>query len=219
MFIISQYLLNNLSSNKLEYTSIYAIAIGLVVYACIYLYFLFYNEEFLSIFNKFIIYIIGIDLLLSSFYYANTKNSLEYKQIENSDNFSDDTVSEAENIFEEEDIFEEDIFEEEDILEDKIQENLLDQHHIHTENLLKNDEFNIESDVESNLDSKVPEKISLDDLQPQHQTDEFVISEHVEEQIKSNEEQIKSNENIETVLNQETKRRRGRKPNSLKLNF
>jgi putative flippase GtrA len=101
MFIISQYLLNNLSTftddvdrkqgrSKLENTSIYAIGIGLVVYACIYLYFLFYNEEFLPIFNKFIIYILGIDLLLSSFYYSNNKNSLECNQIENSDNFSDD---------------------------------------------------------------------------------------------------------------------------------
>lgn len=226
MFIISQYLLNNLTSNKLETTSIYAIGIGLVVYACIYLYFLFYNEEFVSIFNKFIIYIIGIDLLLSSFYYANNKNSLEHNQIENDDNCSDDTVSDNENIFgEDEDIFE----------KDEIQENLLDQHHIHTEDLLENDDFNIESDLESDLEipQNLPEKISLEEEVPS-QTNDFVIdnaSEPVEEQINEKVNDITDNksngdvetletlETVETVLNKESKKRRGRKPNSTKLNF
>lgn len=127
MFIISQYLLNNLSTTDLEYTSIYAIGIGLVVYACIYLYFLFYNEEFLSIFNKFIIYIIGIDLLLSSFYYARNKNSLEYNQVENSDNISDNISDETVSVDEVD-------------IDDDIDENILDEH-----------QFNIESDIESDL--------------------------------------------------------------------
>lgn len=131
MFIISQYLLNNLSTTDLEYTSIYAIGIGLVVYACIYLYFLFYNEEFLSIFNKFIIYIIGIDLLLSSFYYARNKNSLEYNQVENSDNISDNISSDI-SVDIDEDIDED--------IDDDIDENILDEH-----------QFNIESDIESDL--------------------------------------------------------------------
>ena len=180
MFIISQYLLNNLSSTDLEYTSIYAIGIGLVVYACIYLYFLFYNEEFLSIFNKFIIYIIGIDLLLSSFYYAHNKNSLEYKQVENSDNISDETVSV-----------------DEDDIEDDIEDDDNFEHHIHTEDLLENDEFNIESDVESNL------HVSVDD------------------NVQENVEPVPTVEDLDVKLPLEetkviTKKRRGRKPNSLK---
>ena len=197
-------MLNNLSTTELEYTSIYAIGIGLVVYACIYLYFLFYNEEFLSIFNKFIIYIIGIDLLLSSFYYAHNKNSLEYKQIENSDNFSDDI---SENISEEYDI--------EDNIEDNIDDNI-ENLQLHTEDLLENEEFNIESDVESNFE--VPSQIGKTDEfaigNVPSQTDEFAIGnvpsqtdEPIQEQISDNKEQL------------ETKKRRGRKPNSAKLHF
>ena len=230
-------MLNNLSTTELEYTSIYAIGIGLVVYACIYLYFLFYNEEFLSIFNKFIIYIIGIDLLLSSFYYAHNKNSLEYKQIENSDNFSDDI---SENISEEYDI--------EDNIEDNIDDNI-ENLQLHTEDLLENEEFNIESDVESNFEvpsqtnkfaignvpsqtdefaiGNVPsqtDEFAIGNVPSQtdefaignvpSQTDEFAIGnvpsqtdEPIQEQISDNKEQL------------ETKKRRGRKPNSAKLHF
>ena len=63
----------------------YSIAIGLIIYTSIYLYLLFYNGEYLSIFNKFIIYIIAIDLLLSTFYYLNNdSNKPEYNTIEQS---------------------------------------------------------------------------------------------------------------------------------------
>ena len=67
MFLISQYLLN---TNGYDSKSpIYSVALGLVLYASIYLYILFYNNDYLIVFNKFIIYIIILDLLLSSFYY------------------------------------------------------------------------------------------------------------------------------------------------------
>jgi hypothetical protein len=70
MFVISQYLLNASGTCKnVNQVSTYSIVTGLVLYASIYLYLLFYNEEYLNIFNKFIIYIIIIDLLLSTFYY------------------------------------------------------------------------------------------------------------------------------------------------------
>jgi hypothetical protein len=204
MFIISQYLLNNLSSTDLEYTSIYAIAIGLVVYACIYLYFLFYNEEFLSIFNKFIIYIIGIDLLLSSFYYAHNKNSLEYKQVKNSDNISDNISDETDDI-NDVDINDDDDFED----------------HIHTEiNTEDYDEFNIESDVESNLpvpvDDKVQENVeenavltipsfnAVEDL-------DLDLDVKLPDDLQSASALQDNLEETEVVL---TKKRRGRKPNS-----
>jgi hypothetical protein len=38
---------------------------------------LFYNEEYLNIFNKFIIYILIIDLLLSTFYYFSIQDSFK----------------------------------------------------------------------------------------------------------------------------------------------
>ena len=189
MFIISQYLLNNLSTTDLEYTSIYAIGIGLVVYACIYLYFLFYNEEFLSIFNKFIIYIIGIDLLLSSFYYARNKNSLEYNQVENSDNISDNISDETVSV-DEVDI--------EVDIDDDIDENILDEH-----------QFNIESDIESELPLSENEELLLSvvDTVQENATPIPIVQIPIDEETTGP---------LDKVLKQETKKRRGRKPNSLK---
>lgn len=185
MFIISQYLLNNLSTTDLEYTSIYAIGIGLVVYACIYLYFLFYNEEFLSIFNKFIIYIIGIDLLLSSFYYARNKNSLEYNQVENSDNISDNISDETVSV-DEVDI--------DDDIEVDIDENILDEH-----------QFNIESDIESELPLSENEELLLSvvDTVQENATPIPIVQIPIDEETTGP---------LDKVLKQETKKRRGRKP-------
>ena len=185
MFIISQYLLNNLSTTDLEYTSIYAIGIGLVVYACIYLYFLFYNEEFLSIFNKFIIYIIGIDLLLSSFYYARNKNSLEYNQVGNSDNISDNISDETVSV-DEVDI--------DDDIEVDIDENILDEH-----------QFNIESDIESELPLSENEELLLSvvDTVQENATPIPIVQIPIDE---------KTTGPLDKVLKQETKKRRGRKP-------
>lgn len=72
MFVVSQYLLNvsGMCKNS-QQISTYSIALGLILYSSIYLYILFYNNEYLSIFNKFIIYIVIVDLLLSAFYYFN----------------------------------------------------------------------------------------------------------------------------------------------------
>ena len=79
MFVISQYLLNLSGTCKnINQISTYSIITGLVLYASIYLYLLFYNNEYLNIFNKFIIYIIIIDLLLSTFYYFNLQKSFKY---------------------------------------------------------------------------------------------------------------------------------------------
>ena len=79
MFIISQYLLKTSGTCKnINQISTYSIITGLVLYASIYLYLLFYNNEYLTIFNKFLIYIIVIDLLLSTFYYFNIHKSFKY---------------------------------------------------------------------------------------------------------------------------------------------
>ena len=79
MFIISQYLLNLSGTCKnVNQISTYSIITGLILYASIYLYLLFYNDEYLSIFNKFLIYIIIVDLLLSTFYYFNLQKSFKY---------------------------------------------------------------------------------------------------------------------------------------------
>ena len=74
MFIISQYLLHKSKLCSSDNISTYSIAVGLIIYSSIYLYLLYYNNDFLFIFNKFIIFIIGIDLLLSTFYHFNNEN-------------------------------------------------------------------------------------------------------------------------------------------------
>jgi FtsZ-interacting cell division protein ZipA len=44
-----------------------SITVGIVLYTAIYIYILFFKSEHLYIFNKFIVYVIGIDLVLSAF--------------------------------------------------------------------------------------------------------------------------------------------------------
>jgi hypothetical protein len=82
MFAISQVILNTTGAFKnINQISTYSIITGLVLYASIYLYLLFYNEEYVNIFNKFVIYVIMIDLLLSIFYYFNIKKSQSQNKI------------------------------------------------------------------------------------------------------------------------------------------
>lgn len=88
MFVLSQYLLNASGMCKTQQILSYSIALGLILYSSIYLYLLFYNNDYLSIFNQFIIYIVVVDLLLSAFYYFNLqedKNQQTKLQIRNDD--------------------------------------------------------------------------------------------------------------------------------------
>jgi hypothetical protein len=73
MFVLSQIALNKSKACRTSSIPSYSIAMGLVVYASVYLYLLFYHNDYISIFNKFVIYIIGIDLLLSAFFYYNSQ--------------------------------------------------------------------------------------------------------------------------------------------------
>jgi hypothetical protein len=71
MFILSQYILEKFNLCSKDNVSTYAIAVGLLVYATIYLYLLFSSGDLVVLFNKFLVYIIGVDLLLSAFYTFN----------------------------------------------------------------------------------------------------------------------------------------------------
>lgn len=77
MFIVSQLVLRNAKMCFPSSIPSYSVAIGLVLYATIYLYLLFYYEDYISVFNKFIIYIIGIDLLLSAFYHLSANDATQ----------------------------------------------------------------------------------------------------------------------------------------------
>ena len=91
MFVVSQYILNfsGMCTTSQQITT-YSIALGLILYGSIYLYILFYNNEYLNIFNKFIIYIVGVDLLLSMFYYYNLQSSDKLIKQDDLDNESEE---------------------------------------------------------------------------------------------------------------------------------
>jgi len=76
MFIISQYILNISGiCTDAQQVPLYSIALGLVLYSSLYLYILFYNSDYLGVFNTFVIYVIIGDLVLSAFYYFNQQNT------------------------------------------------------------------------------------------------------------------------------------------------
>jgi hypothetical protein len=68
MIFLSQYILSKYGDSLTEQSiQIYSIAIGIVLYAAIYIYLMFYNTTLLQVFNKFLIYIVSVDLLMSTF--------------------------------------------------------------------------------------------------------------------------------------------------------
>jgi hypothetical protein len=77
------------TSNKI---STYSIISGLAVYASLYLYILFYKNDYLGIFNKFIIYIITADLLISTMYHI-----MVVKKADNEDKNDDLNITKLEN--------------------------------------------------------------------------------------------------------------------------
>ena len=119
MFILSQCILHKCNAfSKLETISTYSIIVGLIFYASIYLYILFYNVEYISIFNKFIIYIVGIDLLLSTFYYSMNTPTVEQ---DTTIPLLQENVEESQSDSESEDFFESahEIEEDEDEIDDE----------------------------------------------------------------------------------------------------
>ena len=217
MFVISQVILHKSNMCKVDNISTYAIATGLVIYAAIYLYLLFYNNEYISLFNKFIIYIIGIDLLLSTFYYFNTSSQKKHSDVTRIES------NNSENLFE------------------KIGHEVDDQNLAHSDCESEHEEesdFEIETEVEAFHEQQQDpqyeyEHVQQDDQQ-QYDTEldhqlEMITTEHVqaetaqpidilnEETIGTNEYTIGTNEYTnEKTENEETttKKRKPRKTSS-----
>lgn len=82
MIFISHYLLKNFSSYTEVNIQTYSIVIGLLIYASTYLYLLFNHYDYISLFNKFLIYVVGVDLLLSTFM---SKKTSSYETLEHCD--------------------------------------------------------------------------------------------------------------------------------------
>lgn len=199
MFIISQYALQKSNACNNADISTYSIVTGLVIYGGIYLYFLFYNNEYLSLFNKFVIYIVGIDLLLSTFYtYNNVNENKSFDPNEKSNNESEDTTDDTT-----------------DVETDDSSEDVLDV-------------IPMPLSFENVVDQEEVQPNSQEDVKVNTQEVQVAIQESAQESIKELdlEEPLLDSETLETVkkLQQETdmssvqsiKKKRGRKPNSVK---
>ncbi len=130
MFLLSQSLLNNAKTcDTYDKLVTYSIITGLVLYTSTYLYFLFYKNEYLGLFNKFIIYIITIDLLLSTAYHLlvvkKTTEADNEKLIENDMNIILDDEDDEDDEDEEDDEDDEDNEDDDECTNTTISEHLL----------------------------------------------------------------------------------------------
>lgn len=215
MFVISQCILQKSNVCNNDNISTYAIASGMVVYTGIYLYLLFYNNEYVSLFNKFIIYIVGIDLLLSTFYFFSYSKTSSQQKIshdilnnenitlfdQNNNKIDSDSCSESESELDSE-------YE----IEEKLNDILLEEN---TSQKVDTDvEQKADTDVEQKADTDVEHKADTDVEQKAEQKVDTKVDQEVDTDI---EQKVKD---LETdILSEPTiKKRRGRKPNSVKLN-
>lgn len=207
MFIVSQIVLDKSKLCNIKNISTYAIITGLIVYASIYLYLLFYQNDYLMLFNKFIIYIVGIDLLLSTFYFFNTKqkgkpitNDLNLF-ISNNEKHNQENVNQ-ENANQEND--NQEIISSDSESEDKESEFEVELDEEYTEDLeLKNE---TDQDLQSNQEL---EQVLQQDLQTESQQElqkENLSTDNFEKTID------------DTCSESIVKKKRGRKPNNLKSN-
>lgn len=222
MFVISQFVLHKSNMCKFDNISTYAIASGLIVYASIYLYLLFYNNDYVSLFNKFVIYIIGIDLLLSTFYYFNTSKKQQNVQL----NFEQQIPNvELLNISNDVNINSEDetsSIDEESDFEVETEENYQEETEIDTTQLQTPEQSQtvvteqlqtVDTEQLQTVDTEQLQTVDTEQLQ---QTLEKINS---DDQSKPLEKDVQVSESIDNQIDSEqiVKKRRGRKPNSLKM--
>jgi hypothetical protein len=218
--------------------STYAIGSGVIIYAAIYLYLLFNNTEYLSLFNKFVIYIISIDLLLSTFFYFNTEKSHKQDLQNQFDSYSDSNSDDEESEFEIETEDNFDLGENEKVsLEQNVQYNTDELYlEMKLDNQLADDQLVDDQLVDDQLvDDQLVDNQLVDDqlettIDKNSIENEYVSHksnldndglEFVDESVLDKSDFAYDNKDIiELVdLNQEiiVKKKRGRKPNSLKL--
>lgn len=90
MFVISQFILQYMKVCPSSSLPSYSIALGIIIYAALYLYLLFYSNDLMYIYNKFIIYIVSIDLLLSTFLYFRQETNASKVNEDNALQFDSD---------------------------------------------------------------------------------------------------------------------------------
>ena len=243
MFIISQYLLYQTKMCNFDNISTYAIGSGVIIYAAIYLYLLFNNTEYLSLFNKFVIYIISIDLLLSTFFYFNTEKSHKQDLQNQFDSYSDSNSDDEESEFEIETEDNFDLDENEKVsLEQNVQYNTDELYlEMKLDNQLADNQLADNQLADNQLaDNQVADDQLADDQLANNKLETTIDKNSIENEYVSHKSNL-DNDGLEFVdesvldksdfaydnkdiielvdLNQEiiVKKKRGRKPNSLKL--
>lgn len=200
MFILSQYLLNITKVCQPNKLTTYSMLIGIILYSIIYLYMIYYNYEYISIFNKFIFYIIVIDLILSIFYYYSQKNNLK-DQIDDTNDLE--------------------LLDESELDESELDESELDECELGDDELSEDefieDEIFIEKIKEVEEPKEVMESKEIEELKEEiEEHKELEIEEHkeleIEELKESTEiEEIPLNEDLELNLEKKVKRPYNRK--------
>jgi len=200
MFIVSQFFLKNLYQCNYNSLPSYSIALGLLVYATLYIYLLFNYEEYVYIFNKFIIYFISVDLLLSLFFYFRMQD--EENQMINKNDVDSDFEDHDETYDDDDDTEDPDHTEEE--TEHDIE--------IETDNEIEN-ETEIENENDTEIENHPTPQVPHQEPQQETKqepilTDTIISPENITKGIEEN-----FNKSIEEVP---IKRKRGRPPKNAK---
>jgi hypothetical protein len=217
MFVVSQYILNlsGMCTTSQQITT-YSIALGLILYGSVYLYILFYNNEYLNIFNKFIIYIVGVDLLLSAFYYYNLQSS--DKSIKENDESEDESEDEDDPEYESED--EEDDEHDNDKEEDDNEtqqyiQNLIKQANLSNQPLVPIIPLNNNVELEESIPLLVQQQQQIPVFNQEEQYEQ-VEPEHLElehEQTEQTEQETNVETDIDNIIEEvASKKKGGRKP-------
>jgi hypothetical protein len=158
MFLLSNFILKQMGSIKSSSAiATYSIAIGLVIYAALYVYVLFYHQEKLAMFNTILIYVVSIDLLLSSALYnkqildknENESETESEMQTENENDLNVDTDDEL--LSEEDELVASDESTEQEEIEIEKEEIETDQDQLIIADLNQESEFIIPTEVGSSI--------------------------------------------------------------------
>lgn len=154
MFSVSQVLIEKFRLTGEDNIVTYSIVIGISLYAGIYAYLLFKQPELLPMFNKFILFVVGIDCLISTILYIrqNHKNVLDNPvelqafNIEDEDN-SEGNEADYEDDDEDDDELDEDFVDDEEENHDELSEELEDNEENEIEDHVDEDQTNNEQVV------------------------------------------------------------------------
>lgn len=164
MFIISHVALSKSGLCNPRSIPSYSVAVGLVFYAVMYMYILYNHSEYAGVFNKFVIYIVGVDLLLSAFYhFSSNQDTNPAPTIDNEEDDDDEDTTEEST---EESGQEEQV---DELVEQQVEQQVDDQVEQQVEEL-------VEQQVEEQVIEQVEEQVVEQQLGEQ-QVDERVVDE------------------------------------------